>query len=88
MHVQQALTIDITLAPGSAKQEVTVTTTAPLLQAENAAIGQTIDTKAVNDLPLNGRDWVSLAQLSAGVRPRLRQTQVPTPVRPGAPISP
>jgi hypothetical protein len=54
-------------ARGSAKQEVTVTTAAPLLQAENAAIGQTIDTKAVNDLPLNGRDWVSLAQLSAGV---------------------
>ena len=67
VHVQQVLTIDITLVPGSAKQEVTVTTTAPLLQAENAAVGQTIDTKAVNDLPLNGRDWVSLAQLSAGV---------------------
>ena len=67
VHVQQILTIDITLAPGSAKQEVT--TTAPLLsfRRRNAAIRQTIDIKAVNDLPLNGRDGVSLAQLSAGV---------------------
>ncbi|MGD1101359.1 MAG: TonB-dependent receptor [Terriglobia bacterium] len=67
VHVQQVLTVDITLVPGSERQQVTVTAAAPLLQAENAAIGQTVDTTMVNDLPLNGRDWVSLAQLSAGV---------------------
>jgi hypothetical protein len=67
VHVQQTLAIDITLVPGSVSQEVTVTAAAPLLQAEDAELGQTVDTKAVNDLPLNGRDWVSLAQLSAGV---------------------
>ena len=67
VHVQQILNVDISLVLGSVAQEVTVTEEAPLLQAENAELGQTVDSKTVNDLPLNGRDWVSLAQLSAGV---------------------
>ena len=67
VHVQQTLTIDVSLVPGNVGQQVIVTAVAPLLQAENAELGQTVDSKTVNDLPLNGRDWVSLAQLSAGV---------------------
>ena len=66
-HVQQNLTEDITLAAGSVSSEVTVTSAAPLLQAEDASIGQTITGEDVNNLPLSGRNWVSLAQLSAGV---------------------
>ena len=67
VHVQQESTLDISLVLGNVKQQVTITAAAPLLQAENAEIGQTVDSKTVNDLPLNGRDWVSLGQLSAGV---------------------
>jgi hypothetical protein len=66
VHLQSTLTIDIPLSPGAVKQQVTVTAAAPLLQAENAAIGQTVTSQTVNDLPLNGRDWASLAQLAAG----------------------
>ena len=66
-HVQQNLTIDIPLSTGSVAQEVKVTSAAPLLQAQDASIGQTITGEEVNNLPLSGRDWVSLAQLSAGV---------------------
>jgi hypothetical protein len=67
VHVQEVLTVDISLVTGSVSQQVTVTAGAPLLQAEDAALGQTVDTQSVNDLPLNGRNWVSLAQISAGV---------------------
>jgi hypothetical protein len=67
VHVQQTLTIDISLTTGNVEQEVVVTAAAPLLQAENAAVGQTITSRTVNDLPLQGRNWASLAQLSAGV---------------------
>lgn len=67
VHVQQVLTIDLPLSPGSVKQQVTVTAAVPLLQAQNAAVGQTITNETVNDLPLATRDWGSLAQLSAGV---------------------
>jgi hypothetical protein len=67
VDVQHTSTVDITLAAGDTQQQVTVTAAAPLLQAEDATIAQTIDAKTINSLPLNGRDWVSLAQLSAGV---------------------
>ena len=67
VHVQQVVNIDLTLSPGSVQQRVTVTATAPLLQTQNAAVGQVITNETVNDLPLATRDWGSLAQLSAGV---------------------
>ena len=67
IHVQQDSTIDVSLVPGSADQEINVTAAAPLLQAQDASLGQTIGTRSINDLPLNGRNWVSLGQLAAGV---------------------
>ena len=67
VHVQQVQTVDFPLAAGRTEQSITVTAAAPLLQAENAAIGQTVTTETVNDLPLATRDWGSLAQLAAGV---------------------
>ncbi len=67
VHVQVVLTEDVALPVGSAQQVVTVTAAAPLLQAESAAIGTTIASQEIVDLPLNGRDWASLAQLAAGV---------------------
>ncbi len=67
VNVQHTNTIDIPLTAGDVKQEVTVSAAAPLLQTEDASVGQTIDARTVNDLPLNGRNWVSLSQLSAGV---------------------
>src|SRR5580704_2276703 len=67
VHVQQVETVDVHLATGNVQQSVTVTAAAPLLEAENAQVGQTITNQAVNDLPLATRDWGSLAQMSAGV---------------------
>jgi len=67
VHVQQVLNADIRFTTGNVQESVTVTAAAPLLQAENGALGQTISTQTVNDLPLVTRDWGSLAQLSAGV---------------------
>ena len=63
----RCLTVDVHLTKGSVQQNVTVTAAAPLLQAENAAVGQTVTTATVNNLPLATRDWGSLAQLAAGV---------------------
>jgi hypothetical protein len=67
VHVQQVLTTDIHLATGNVKESVTVTAASPLLEAQNAQVGQTIVNQEVNDLPLATRDWGSLAQMSAGV---------------------
>lgn len=67
VHIQVVLTEDATLTVGTMQQQVTVQSTAPLLQAESASVGTTIEGKSIVDLPLNGRDWASLAQLGAGV---------------------
>jgi hypothetical protein len=67
VHVQQVLTVDVHLNAGNVQQQVTVTAAAPLLQAENASVGQTITSEAINELPLATRNWGSLSQLAAGV---------------------
>jgi Putative zinc-finger len=50
----------------AATESVTVTAAPPLLQSENASAGQVIDTDKINATPLNGRNWVYIAQLTAG----------------------
>jgi hypothetical protein len=66
VHVQNVVTADVPLAVGEVSQQVSVTSEVPLLQAQDASLGQTIPSVQVNDLPLNGRNWLSLTQLSAG----------------------
>jgi len=61
------LLLDVTLQLGNVSQEVQVTADAPIVDASNAAIGQVITTREVEDLPQNGRTPVVLAQLALGV---------------------
>jgi hypothetical protein len=67
VHVQEVTTVDIHLATGNVQQSVTVTGATPMLESENAQVGQSVTNVTVNDMPLATRDWGSLAQLSAGV---------------------
>ena len=64
-------------ADGRLSESVTVTGEAPLLQTQNATVGQVINEQQIENLPLNGRSVLSLASLSAGVTPRnfARNTQ-------------
>ena len=75
LDIQQHLNVNFALPPGSVTQTVTVTTAAPLLQTQDAAVGQVISTRAINDTPLNGRNWVYIAQLTAGVAPPFGNTR-------------
>ncbi len=59
--------INFTLKPGSAAETVEVTGEAPVLQTQEASVGQVVDQRSVNNLPLNGRNFTFLAQLAAGV---------------------
>src|SRR5580765_47340 len=67
VNVGENLVVDFSLKPGSVTETVEVTSSAPILQSQDASVGQVIDSKSVNDLPLNGRNFTFLAQLSAGV---------------------
>ena len=71
LHVdaQQRVNADLTLKLGTASQNVTVSTDAPLLQTEQASVGQVFSAKTLDEAPLNGRNWLFIAQLSAGVAP-------------------
>lgn len=69
LDIQQRLSIDIQLQPGSVNQTVTVDAAPPLMQTEQASVGDVVSTTTINNLPLNGRNWVYIAQLSAGVTP-------------------
>ena len=62
-------TIDLTfqLDLGQITEEVTVTAAAPLLQTTTAEISDVIDTREVEQIPLNGRQFLQLAQLSDAV---------------------
>jgi len=60
----------ITLNVGAVAESVVVEGEAPLAQTESGTVGQVIETKQIADLPLNGRNLVQLAALSAGVSPR------------------
>jgi Carboxypeptidase regulatory-like domain len=57
---------DVHLQVGSASAVVEVTATTPLLQADSATVSSTVTAKAVQDLPLNGRNFVQLVQLVPG----------------------
>jgi Carboxypeptidase regulatory-like domain len=61
--------IDAQMAVGDTTETVQVTGEAPLLQTDSSVLGTAITGKLVQDLPLNGRNYVQLAQLVPGVSP-------------------
>jgi carboxypeptidase family protein len=65
VQVQQALRQDFTMAVGQVTQTITVAATGAMLQVENATLGTVVENQAVNELPLNGRNYLSLVALSS-----------------------
>jgi hypothetical protein len=59
--------IDVKLDIGNTTQSIEVVADASLINSENASVGQSISTKEVEDLPLNGRTPLVYASLSIGV---------------------
>ncbi|HYA26218.1 MAG TPA: TonB-dependent receptor [Terriglobales bacterium] len=69
VDVQQRLAVNFRLRPGMVSQTVEVTGAPPLLQTEDASVGQVISAKTIDETPLNGRNWVYIAQTAAGIDP-------------------
>ena len=67
LRVDDTVRVDLSLPVGGVEQEITVTGAAPLLNTENASTGHVIENERVVNLPLNGRSFLSLAQLTADV---------------------
>ncbi len=67
VNVSSNVVVNLALKPGQVTETVEVTSTTPLLATQDASVGQVVDSRNVNNLPLNGRNFTFLAQLSAGV---------------------
>ncbi len=59
--------VNVQLRAGGTNESVTVSTAPPQLQADESSVGQVVDEHTIVSLPLNGRNFTFLAQLSAGV---------------------
>ena len=68
VSVAQSLQLNISLKPGGTTETVEVNTAPPVLQTQEASVGQVIGEAQVHDLPLNGRNFTFLAQLGAGMQ--------------------
>jgi len=67
LNVQDALAINFTLPVGAIAETVTVEGGAPLVNTESAAVSTVIDRNFVASLPLNGRSFNTLLELTPGV---------------------
>jgi len=64
VQVQQAVRIDVPMEVGAISQTVEVTSETPLLTPTSTSLGQVIDERKTNEIPLNGRNVYSLITLS------------------------
>jgi hypothetical protein len=64
VQVQQAVRIDVAMEVGAVSQTVEVTAETPLLQPTDTSLGQVINQRETNEIPLNGRNVFSLITLS------------------------
>ena len=69
LEVDQIARFDVRLEIGSQSTVVTVRAQAPLVNTANAAIGDVIENRRVEDLPLNGRFFLQLSLLAGGSAP-------------------
>lgn len=70
VEVNQANKIDALLSVGQVTETVEVTAETPLLQPETSSLGTVVDTRAANELPLNGRNIFNLTTITPSVIPQ------------------
>ena len=69
LQVNDQLRIDVTLQVGAIAETIDVSATAAHVETENTQLGDVIDSKKMLALPLNGRSYLDLLGLQAGVAP-------------------
>ena len=74
VNVNDQLQIDVALQVGSQQEVVSVEANSVQVQTESTQLGDVIDSKKMLALPLNGRSYIDLLGLQAGVAPTSRGT--------------
>ena len=77
VQIQQSTHIDVAMQVGMVSEVVQVTAETPWLQSETSSLGQVVEQRKANELPLNGRNIFNLAALSPGVVPQGQSNDTP-----------
>jgi outer membrane receptor protein involved in Fe transport len=72
LRVDEILDLRLSIEPGAVSDSVSVTAEAPLLDESTHSIGQVVDSRTILQLPLNGRNYLQLGNLTAGAVPNTR----------------
>jgi hypothetical protein len=67
LHVSDVIRLNFSLRVGSTAQSVIVEGGAPLIETTSSEVGGLINSKEIEELPLNGRNYIDLSLLQAGV---------------------
>ena len=67
VDVQERPAVDVTLQIGTIAETMIITTEGPQLETDTSELGQVQDSRTIETLPLNGRNYAQLALLGAGV---------------------
>ncbi len=81
LAVGQQLQLNFGLRVGQTTTNVEVTGAAPQIDLTSSAVSGQVESQTVRELPLNGRDWTSLAVLQPGVKPIETQMAFATSAR-------
>jgi len=66
--VGQTVVVNLQMVPSGVAETVTVTGEAPLINVATSSLGGNIDPQQVQELPVQGRNWMALAMLAPGSR--------------------
>jgi hypothetical protein len=66
--VGQQVVVNLEMQPSTVQESITVTGEAPLLDITSSTMGGNVDPRQTQELPVNGRDWLTLTTLAPGMR--------------------
>src|SRR5258705_5245071 len=66
--VGQVAVLDLQMDPSTVQESVTVTGEAPLVDTATSTLGTNVDPRQMQELPVNGRNWMDLTLLAPGSR--------------------
>jgi hypothetical protein len=67
LEVSQQAGLNLVLRVGVASESITVTGETPLVDIRTSALSAVVDEKTIEELPLNGRNYIALATLQPGI---------------------
>jgi hypothetical protein len=83
LRVGQVMTVNLPMLEATAAETVTVSAESPLLNVATSSLGGNVDPRQIQELPVNGRNWIGLALLAPGSKTLAVNATTPLPDRNG-----